>query len=161
MSHREVRAAIAAVLERVPDIGVVLEFTAYADREADMAALYTVPTASGRQVRGWRIRRVSQRQTAIGSNYVIETSWRVEGFLSLSGGGATELDLDDLVDAIDDAFRADETLGGTVEGLDFGDQAGLQVEDLGPLMFAGVLCHGARLGLNTWQNIIRDQRARP
>jgi hypothetical protein len=78
--------------------------------------------------------------------------WRISGFLSLDDANQSEIVFDNLVEAVCDAFRADETLGGLIAGtvMDNPNVAGIQVEDSGPVMFAGVLCHSARLVLYTW-----------
>ena len=57
--------------------------------------------------------------------------------------------LDRLIEAVRVAFRHDETLGGVVETTMSDGRAGPQLDDSGPAMFAGVLCHHARLTLST------------
>ncbi|MCP4700274.1 MAG: hypothetical protein GY862_25995 [Gammaproteobacteria bacterium] len=43
-----------------------------------------------------------------------------------------------------------QTLGGVVCSTVDDSQAGIQIVDSMPVMFAGVLCHSAKLKLNTW-----------
>lgn len=160
--HRAVRAAIAATLNTVADIGQVLIYTAFADREPAMRAAYVARLADGtEQLRGWRIRRTGWTERSDGVLIERRTRWRIEGFVALGDGGASELVFDDLLDAISDAFAADVTLGDTVQGCDLEDAAGIQAEDLGPVMFAGVLCHEARLSLETLETKRADRTARP
>jgi hypothetical protein len=85
-------------------------------------------------------------------SYNVLNRWRISGFMSLEDSSASEIVFDNLVEAVCDAFRSDETLGGLIAGtvMDSPNVAGIQVEDSGPVMFAGVLCHSARLVLYTW-----------
>lgn len=69
--------------------------------------------------------------------------------MSLDDETQSELAFDNLIEAARDAFREDETIGGAVETTTVDGQAGLQLDDSGPSMFAGVLCHHARLSLAT------------
>ncbi|WP_316978047.1 hypothetical protein [Shumkonia mesophila] len=143
----EIRAAIKAKLESVPGIGLVHSYERYAH---DQKAFRTLFETSGK-VLGWLIRRVATRETSrtIGRHDVTHR-WQIRGYMSLDDAAASEIAFDDLVEAGRDAFRADETLGGVVDDtVGDGDSIGLQVEDSGPVMFAGVLCHSVRLGLTT------------
>jgi hypothetical protein len=82
--------------------------------------------------------------------------------MSLDDAAASELVFDDLIESIRDAFAADETLGGTVAQCAVPDdgsgngESGIQLDDTGPAMFAGVLCHVCRLGLNTIRYLERQ-----
>ncbi|MGE0256910.1 MAG: hypothetical protein AB7N54_19975 [Alphaproteobacteria bacterium] len=145
-THQDIRDAIVAIIAGVADVGVVHAYERYAERLGELKELYV---ADG-QVRGWIVRRISrrERQAAIG-RYVVDTRWQVRGYMSLKDADESELDFDDRIDAIVDAFRADETLGGVVATTIVDNAAGLQIEDTGPVMFAGVLCHSARGLLTT------------
>ena len=57
--------------------------------------------------------------------------------------------MDALVDAIAEAFELDPSLGGRVRVRQQADPAGITLEEATPVMFAGVLCHAARLRLVT------------
>lgn len=142
----QIRGGIAAKLGTVAGIGVVHDYERFAKRDAEFQALFK----TGGTIKGWIVRRVSTREMrpAIG-RHVVWNRWRIRGYMSLDDSAATEKSFDDLVEAIRDAFRADETLGGLVADLTENEQFGIQVEDSGPVLFAGVLCHGARLGLTT------------
>jgi len=128
----QIRDAIAATMVAVPDIGKY-------DHQG--------------QIRGWNIRRLSrsEKSTAVGISHVVN-KWRISGFMSLSDADESELAFDGLLEDLCAAFRADETLGGLITGtvLENPNVAGLQIEDSGPVMFAGVLCHSARGILYTW-----------
>lgn len=145
-----IRAAIVAKLETVPGIGRVHGYERFADRKSELADLYV----AGGQLLGWNVRRIATAETspAIGRT-VVTHRWRIRGFMALADEAASEIAFDTLIEAIGDAFRDDDTLGGTVatciveEGS--APQAGIQVEDSGPVDFAGVLCHAAQLSLAT------------
>lgn len=145
----QIRNAIAAKIAAVPDSGKVHSYERFAKGEKDFRALYE----HGGQVRGWNIRRLTKAETspALGT-YNVLNKWRISGFISLDDAGQSEIVFDNLVEAVCDAFRTDETLGGLIAGtvMDNPNVSGIQVEDSGPVMFAGVLCHSARLVLYTW-----------
>lgn len=147
-THAEIREAIATVLETVPNIGQVHRYERYANQASALAALY----GWNGQLRGWHIRRVQVQEGGAVDEVPEETAlWEIRGYMAIADALATELECDGLVDAIRAAFRADPTVGGTVmttwaEGL-----AGIQVQDSGPAMFAGVLCHKVILRLATRQ----------
>jgi hypothetical protein len=145
----QIRAAIAAKIAAVPDAGKVHEYERFAKGAKDFAALYQ----HNGQIRGWNIRRLTKAEKSpVIGKYNVINKWRISGFMSLEDATASEIVFDNLVEAVCDAFRTDETLGGVVAStvLESPDVAGIQVEDSGPVMFAGVLCHSARLVLYTW-----------
>lgn len=142
-----IRAAIVARMNTVTGIGQVHDYERFAKAEKDFRLLYE----SAGVINGWNVRRVSKRETSpyMGRTIVTNT-WQLKGFRSFDDSGRSEIAFDGLVEAVGDAFRADITLGGVVETIHAEDgPAGLQVEDSGPVMFVGVLCHSARLKLNT------------
>ncbi len=146
----QIRDAIAAKMATVTGIGLVHKYERFAKGEKDFRAFYEY----NGQIRGWNIRRITRSETSkmMGSADVINR-WRIRGFMSMSDADASELAFDGLVEGLCAAFRADETLGGLIASTvmpTMGDIAGLQEEDSGPVMFAGVLCHSASLILYTW-----------
>lgn len=142
----QIRDAIAGKIAAVPGSGVVHGFQRYAKREADFRQLYE----DAGTIRGWYVRRTGTDESsgALGRTTVVHR-WRVQGYRALDDATQSERDFDELVETVRDAFRADETLGGVVATTVVGEQAGLQVEDSGPVMFAGVLSHGVRCALLT------------
>jgi len=145
-----VRAAIAANLAAVPDIGMVHNYERYAKEYDALQALYVTQIDGANQLRGWYVRRTGRRQSSPSlGRYVITESWLVKGFMALADDTESELVFDALCEAVIEAFRADETLGGAVASTVMDDgTAGLQM-DCGPVMFAGILCHSASLTLST------------
>lgn len=138
-----IRRAIAEKMRTVPGIGVVYEFERYAKTERDFKTLY----GNNEVLLGWHIRRVSRRETLAFNE--VECDWEIRGFRSLSDADASELVFDDLVDAVLDAFRDDVRLGGILlTPRDDGD-AVPALQDSGPVMFCGVLCHSVRLKFAT------------
>lgn len=141
----DIRAAIAATLRAVPNIGVVHDHEPYLKTEAKLRELYV----EGGLLLGWHFRRVATREVSPAIGRAIERhAWQIRGFMAFNDAGTSEVAFDDLIEAIRDAFRADETLGGAASTID-DEAAGIQVEDSGPVMFCGVLCHSARLALTT------------
>lgn len=148
----QIRAAILAKLQGVTGIGQVHDYERFAAREADFHALYK-ETATVR-INGWNFFRESTREADLNNGEVRRLhTFRLTGFRSLDDADATGKSFDDLVEAIAQAFRADRTLGGLIEDVknldeEFGE-SGIQVDAIEPVMFAGVLCHRARLRLVT------------
>jgi hypothetical protein len=99
------------------------------------------------------VRRLRVRETGIQQPLYLESiDWQIRGFMGLDDATQSELVMEDLIDALRDRFRADSTLGGVITktgALGSTKDRGIQLEDFGPVLFGGVLCHGARIGLNT------------
>lgn len=149
MNVAMLRDAIVAKLQGVPGIGVVHDHERYAKAMDALRTFYVSPGES--QLRGWFLRRQATAEVGAGGHRRVEKiDWRIQGVMALDDAAGSELVFDGLVEAVRDAFRADPTLGGRLlAGVPDGDLAGIQVVDAGPVMFAGVLCHAARLVLQT------------
>jgi hypothetical protein len=147
VDHRPVRAAIVGLLGTVTGMGQVHSYERYVHVKSDLAAVYL----SGGQLNGWFVRRVGYRRTREPGQIVTNTHWRIGGYLGLADADQTELQMDDLVDGINAAIEADRTLGGAVNDTGDGRQIGAILDDSGPVLFAGVLCHSVRLTLITRQ----------
>lgn len=152
----QVRQAIVTLAMTVPGIGVVHDRERYAERPEKLRQLY-VPAANPKgPINGWYVRRISTQETsgAIGRWETIHR-WRLRGFHSFMDDAGSELVFDDIVEGMRTAFRLDETIGGavidTVVGGGDAPIAGLQVDEAGSVMFAGMLCHAATLTLYTRQ----------
>jgi hypothetical protein len=146
MSHRAIRAAIKARMETVPGIGQVQEYERFASANPDLAAFYM---EDGR-LNGWYIRRLEVQREPDGSLTKETTLWRLVGLRSFEDTEASELTFDDLIDGLIAAFAADETLSDTVETTRLSDADGLELQESGPVMFAGILAHEGRLELKTF-----------
>jgi len=150
---QDLRAAIVAKLSGIAGIGVVHDRERYAHAMDKLKLLY-VP-AGEQQLRGWFVRRTSINETSAGGSRRVQTvAWRIQGVMALDDAISSEITFDNLIETITDTFRADPTLGGLVLTPKPEDEdAGVQVVDSGPVMFANVLCHSARLALTTRQLI--------
>lgn len=151
------RAALFAILQAVPDIGVVHAYERMASDLAKLKQLYYSNTHA--QIRGWFIRRVQVRETGIMQPLYLEVvEWQIRGFMAIDDSAQTELVFDGLIESVRDQLRANDKLNGTVLKLGLlgaKTDRGLQLEDFGPYMFGGVLCHGARLSLVTTKERIQ------
>jgi len=152
----QIRDAIHGKLSGVSGMGVVHKYERYAKEASALALLYYTGAAGSRRLHGWFIRRRAKRVTSPAEGRLaVVNEWMLRGYMSLDDADATELTFDALTEAIGAAFAADETLGGVVSATVIGDDngadgvAGVQVEDSGPVLFAGVLCHSARLKVFT------------
>jgi hypothetical protein len=146
MSLSEIRAAIQASLAAVPNIGTIHAYERFAARPDDLKKLYMV----GDRVRGGFITRTATREleASTSHNNVIHR-WRINYYVGWSEQENSAAGFDYLVECMRAAFRDDETIGDVVSTTIVDGQAGLQLEDAGPVMFAGTLCHGARFSLQT------------
>lgn len=158
MSIATVRSAIVTRLSSVADIGVVHAYERYANDLARMKALYW--SASHNAVRGWYVRRPATAETGnVQGRTVEQIRWRIVGLMALDDAAASEQTFDELIEAVRDAFAADETLGGTVDQCTNPDGEGescIQLDDSGPVMFGGVLCHACRLSLTSVRYLDRS-----
>jgi len=158
MSAAAIRAAIVAVLASVPAAGVVQAYERYATNVAQLKSFYLAAPATA--LRGCHVRRVSVSEVGNIQGRTVEmTAWRIVYLVALDDAQESELAFDAGIDALRDAFAADETLGDVVDQCtEPGNPAGescLQLDDAGPAMFAGVLCHVARLRLTTTRYLDR------
>lgn len=148
---QQIRDAIKAKMNAVAGIGKVHTYERYTQQQSALATLYK-DTASGRLL-GWNIRRAGTREVFLDTGrWVIDHDWKIRGFMALDDADATEQTFDALIEAIRDAFRSDDSLGGLIFSTCIdtkNSQAGVQVEEAVPVLFAGVLCHSARLALTT------------
>ena len=150
---QDLRAAIVAKLQGIGGIGVVHDRERYATAMDALKALYVPPGEN--QLRGWFVRRGAIQEVSAGGSRRVQTiAWRIQGVMALKDEDSSEIAFDNLIETITDTFRADPTLGGLVLTPKPEDEdAGVQVVDSGPVMFANVLCHAARLALTTRQLI--------
>lgn len=146
----DIRNAIVATLNTVPGIGVVHDHEPHVRAMDQLKAMY-VP-ASETQLRGWFVRRESVIETGrVQPRSVEYLHWRIQGLMALDETTGSEIVFDELIESVRDAFRGNDTLGGTVAqcAMPDGSDAGLQVVDAGPVLFCNVLCHAARCQLTT------------
>lgn len=148
---QEIRDAIKTTMNGVAGIGIVHGYERYSKEQADFQTLFVTAAV----LKGWTIRRTAKREIspARGRNN-IENIWAIRGFMGFDDANASEQAFDDLIEDIGDAFRADETLGAVVSSTVVDGLAGIQLESSEPVMFAGVLCHSARLRLGTRHYLI-------
>jgi len=146
MSSATIREKIKAILDGVDGVGRVHSFERYGRHLIDLKKLYAQDDA----VLGFYIRRVGFRRRKTSENTIeVVTRWQIRGFASLVDEDETGIAFDELIDSLVAAFDLDETIGGAVVTTVTDAQAGLQLEDAGPAMFCGHLCHSAELALQT------------
>ena len=148
-----VRAWIVETLEGVEGFGRVHCHERAAARDAALRALYQPP--GGGPLAGGFVRRVSRVDERAGGARVwrVAARWRVQAwraFADAGGAAASERVLDAALDRAAAAFRGafrDAERRGLLARADTG--GGLRIDAAAPALFAGVLCHGARLSLTT------------
>lgn len=156
-----IRDWLVAQLNTVPNIGTVHSYQRYAAREKELADLYH---HNGR-MHGWFVRRVSVAEKTLAAGINSEqTIWQVRGYLAINDATASELEFDDLLDAIRSVFKTDGfdpwrdmTIGSPISLVyteqPIKEQLGFAVLDSQPVLFAGVLCHSALGQIITNRNI--------
>jgi hypothetical protein len=160
MSVATHRAAIVALWAAVPEIGTVHDEEQYARQEQRFRELFVWqpdPDLPG-QVRGWFVRRMRTRESQLGiGRWHNVHSWELRGFMSLDTEAGTGKTFDDLIEAGRRAYRADESLGGAAEIGPLGSSSGMQLTDSRPVVFSGVLCHGATLSFDTHEYLAQGE----
>lgn len=147
----EIRAAIKTRVATASGADKVYDYERYSKEQAALATLYKT---SGNRLHGYYIRRLRTRELHIDiGRYVVDHTWLIRGFMSLDDADASEKTFDTTIEAICTAFRTNSLVMADVETCfaEDGDavESGIQVLETGPVMFSGVLCHSARLGLTT------------
>ncbi len=163
-----VRAWIVETLRGLDGIGRVHDHERYAARDPALRTFYVREREDGARLLGWFVRRVSRADERIGraGTWRVVTRWTIRGYMALNdiddacegdaGKGeavASEIAFDALIDAMTGAFRAavrDAECRKLLAHAAGGESAGgVRLEESGPVMFAGVLCHAATLALTT------------
>lgn len=152
-----VRTAIVTTMSTAaPNLGRVHPYQRYSKTGADLLRLYgwTDPATGTVVLRGWFVTLVAERYGQIrAGRRTVTTDWRLVGLMGFDDAAASELLITALARMVADAFRADPTLGGTVnrqsDGGDFDAPSGCQIISVEPVMFAGALAHRATLSLTT------------
>lgn len=152
-SLAQIREAIRVRVAGIASIGKVNDYERYTQQMSELKTLYVANIGGSDQLRGWHIRRVSKSETYIDlERWVVINRWVIRGFMALDDQAASEKTFDNLVEAVCDVFDTTPTLiadPNYAEVILDEEQAGVQVPESGPVMFAGVLCHAARLTLAT------------
>lgn len=148
-----VRSAVKAKVAGVANIGNVYDYERYANKASDLIALYSSTAQSGNRLLGWFVQMARKREFFVDTGrWIADVDWTIRGYMGIEDADATEKKMAVLIDLISDAFRNDDSLGGVI-GTQIieqrGYQVGVQVEEFGPVLFAGVLSHSARLSLVT------------
>lgn len=147
---RKVRAGLASLLRRVPGIGVVHEYERFTKNERQFQELYV----RDGQLLGWHLRRGTVKETIFDTQvFRVRTRWHIRGLAALVDSKASELAFDALVDQVRRTFRRFPELKNE-EGRGYArtltdEGAGVAVDESGPVMFAGALCHSVKLSLVT------------
>lgn len=151
------RSALLTVLGAVPAIGIVHSRERFASSEADFRKLYQYTPSEADDafgtdphIRGWYLRRTATTEVNANGRILNEHRWLIRGYMAFKDAVESELIFDDLVERIRAAVRVDTTLG--LPGMLGGstqEERGVQVASVGPVMFAGLLCHSAMLEMST------------
>ena len=172
-SYKEIGKAIADELRQVPGIGQVHEFQRYAHDLAKYLGFFKTEGSGGKdRILGWMVTRESASEglgsaaaAAPGSFVPAGTNRRVHTFLlfgvmGLEDGTATELEFQDLIEAVCDHFRDNNVL----QLLDTeGKRRVATLERLQPpqldavdvRQFGAALCHAAEIRIQAIERVVR------
>ena len=150
-SLNQIRAAIAEKIFSLDPSVAVHEYERYTQNASDLIAMYKSGDAENARLHGWHVRRLATKEVLVDTGrWSIWHTWRIRGFMAIDDADESEKLFDTEIEAIRDAFRADDSLGGLVfECVAQNGDTGVQVIASQPVLFAGVLCHSAELGLTT------------
>ena len=145
----QVRDAIAAKISAVPNVGVVHKYERFSKSSDTLKALYY--DSSLKRIQAWTVRRKASQKRDIETGLLSRVDrWQVSFFMGMNDADQTGILFDDLLQTVVDAFDDDPTLGGVTDIIrDNRGPYGLQVDDIEPVVFAGLLCHRASLTLMT------------
>lgn len=153
----QIRDAIVALHAGVASVGAVHAYERYSNVEDKFRQFFVVSPggAQPKQIRGWWWRRVATREAQVSTGSTVNVhTWQCRGYMALADDQASELLFDQLVEDVRAAFRAAPTLGGVCHQNPLeGDEDGVQVLEMAPVLFCGVLCHSVTLQLKTWSYV--------
>lgn len=147
----DIRTALVALVAAVPDAGIVHPYQRYAASLPALKELYVSDIGGGPKLRGWYVSRIAVRESSVAPGcHEVVNDWLIRGYMALEDVTGSEIVFDNLVEAIRDRLRGDDTLGlfGTTV-FENEETSGAQAPEIGPVMFAGVLCHAARIAIST------------
>lgn len=138
MSEAAWRAVIEADLNGITNIGIVNDYTRYANELTDLAAHYKTTIGGVPQIRGWNIGLglIASEQIAIRHRVKRTLTFVVRGYLSLDDSRETEKTMAALAEDVLDALDDDTTLHDLTA-----DAGRAQLTVMEHRTFAGVLCH--------------------
>lgn len=152
-AHTVIRDAIAAKVSGAQAGAMVHTFERYATHLGDLKALFVDTTVDQPKLMGCHIRRTATKRTAPSTGrWHTRHTWALRFFMALDDAAQSELAFDTWLEAVAEAFRTDQTLGGLAASLQddsYDNTDGLQLEESVPVMFCGVLSHSARCTLQT------------
>jgi hypothetical protein len=133
-----VRSKIKALIESVPDTGIVHQYERWT---ADWGKFITLFKATSGEILGWEISRSAAPGIYLNTvEEQINHRYLIRGYMGLQDATETELSFNEKIEAIRDAFRSDMTLGGMNEL-----PVGFDCRLIEPRSFGSVLCHYAEI----------------
>jgi len=145
----DIRAQIAQVLASVEGMGAVHEYDRYAVEMNKFLALFK---DSNDRIHGWTITR---QATAVSRDNIptMERAHKflLRGYYGLNDPSGTELVFQEEIERIQDAFRSNHSLNGTVI-----DSGPVQVDRVEIRKFGTVLCHYAELVIEARERVFYE-----
>jgi hypothetical protein len=152
MSLDQIRAQYKLILQSVPGIGVVHEYSRMTADWAKFIEMFQDPSGN---ILGWEITRESTGPTrktisGLSPNAIADRPHMmlIRGYRGLRDASASEKAFQDLIDAILDKFLPLRTLNGAA--LDSEEMIASVITER---LFGGVLCHYAELRQTVWERI--------
>lgn len=148
----EIRAAIKALVEGVPDIGEVYDYERWAPRWPEYLELFKTSVGGVDQIRGWTI--ACERMMSVWEAYQFHRKtyyYVIRGYLGLDDSEATEKTAFALALAVVGELEQYPRLNGTLTNGVFADDEWPRIEVFEARMFGDVLCHYAEIRLAAYE----------
>ncbi len=158
MAYDDIRKALVTLVDGVADAGVVHNRERWSDNWPDFLNQFKVSVNDQDVVRGWMVTRVRKAQVPGGAdrNNAVDynNEFLIRGIMGFNDEGDTDLEMQDLIDAIILVLNADKNLSGVTDVQDF-ESGPATLRIMEPRMFGRVMCHYAEIvysvrTLETW-----------
>lgn len=150
-----VRAGLKTRFEAIAGIGIVHDYERYTREASKLAELYKTTVDGQTRLRGmhFRLRRAEETFTGL-NRWHVYRHWAGRFFMAIDDADESEKLFDNVIEAIQDSFRADPYVPGTANQVQVRadeDESGIVLAESAPVLFCGVVCHAANLTFRTEQ----------
>jgi len=144
----DLKAKIKTILEAISEVGVVNGYERWTNRYVKFLEFYK-PSGEDK-INGCEISRESTLEVpeSLGPRYLDTYGFIIRYYYSLDDEAGSEDELDEIIELIRAAFRANRTLDGLCQRHDF-----IQVPLIEPRFFSNVLVHYAEMTLTVYVEI--------
>lgn len=142
MPYAAINAEIKTILSAVPGIGIVHSRERWTNDKTKLKAMFAMED----KINGWQITRRATAESRLPGEATRTYTFLIRGYYSFEDndvdGSASEVIIQNLVEAICDAFRSNPSLNLSCE-----NSGPMQVDAVEPLLFSGYLVHHIQFSL--------------